>query len=62
MRIKNSPYLVIGVLARKGQSMDGRDQDDTVLIPFTTAQRKLYGTPVPRRVALSCWCRRHPKR
>ena len=47
MRIKNSPYLVIGVLERKGQSMEGRDQDDVVLIPFTTAQRKLYGTPFP---------------
>jgi|SRR5690349_3780607 len=47
IRIKNSPYVVVGVLARKGQSMDGRDQDDTVLIPFTTAQRKLYGTPFP---------------
>ncbi len=44
IRIKNSPYLVLGVLAPKGQSLDGRDQDDTVLIPVTTAQRKLFGT------------------
>ncbi len=44
IRIKNSPYLVLGVLAAKGQSLDGRDQDDTVLIPVTTAQRKLFGT------------------
>jgi len=44
IRIKNSPYLVLGVLAEKGQSLDGRDQDDTVLIPVTTAQRKLFGT------------------
>jgi putative ABC transport system permease protein len=44
IRIRNSPYLVVGVLARKGQSFDGRDQDDTVLVPLTTAQRKLYGT------------------
>jgi putative ABC transport system permease protein len=47
IRIKNSPYLVVAVLAPKGQSMEGRDQDDTVLIPFTTAQRKLYGTAFP---------------
>ncbi len=44
IRIKDSPYLVLGVLAAKGQSLDGRDQDDTVLIPVTTAQRKLFGT------------------
>jgi putative ABC transport system permease protein len=44
IRIKNSPYLVLGVLAGKGQSLDGRDQDDTVLIPVTTAQRKLFGS------------------
>jgi putative ABC transport system permease protein len=47
IRIKNSPYVVVGLLERKGQSMEGRDQDDTVLIPFTTAQRKLYGTQFP---------------
>lgn len=44
MRIRNSPFVVIGVLAPKGQSLDGRDQDDTVLIPVTTAQRKLFGS------------------
>jgi putative ABC transport system permease protein len=44
IRIKSSPYVVLGVLAPKGQSLDGRDQDDTVLIPVTTAQRKLFGS------------------
>ena len=44
IRIKNSPYVVLGVLAGKGQSLDGRDQDDTVLVPVTTAQSKLFGT------------------
>ena len=44
IRIKQSPYQVVGVLAPKGQSLDGRDQDDTVLIPVTTAQRKLFGS------------------
>ncbi len=44
IRIKQSPYLVIGVLGAKGQSLDGRDQDDTIIIPVTTAQRKLFGT------------------
>ncbi len=44
IRIRNSPYVVLGLLAPKGQSLDGRDQDDTVVIPVTTAQRKLFGT------------------
>jgi len=44
IRIKQSPYIVIGVLSAKGQSLDGRDQDDTILVPVTTAQRKLFGT------------------
>jgi putative ABC transport system permease protein len=44
IRIQKSPYQVIGVLSQKGQSMDGRDQDDTVLIPLVTAQRQLVGS------------------
>jgi putative ABC transport system permease protein len=44
IRIRQSPFQVIGVLAGKGQSLDGRDQDDTVIVPVTTAQRKLFGT------------------
>jgi putative ABC transport system permease protein len=50
MRIKQSPFVVSGVLAAKGQSLDGRDQDDTVLIPLTTAQRKLFGSRFPGTV------------
>ncbi|MCC7547634.1 MAG: ABC transporter permease [Burkholderiales bacterium] len=50
VRIANSPYLVMGVLSPKGQSFDGRDQDDTVLVPLSTAQRKLYGSPFPDTV------------
>lgn len=44
IRIKNSPYIVLGVLASKGQSLDGRDQDDTAMVPLTTAQTKLFGS------------------
>jgi putative ABC transport system permease protein len=44
IRIKQSPFVIVGLLAPKGQSLDGRDQDDTILIPLTTAQRKLFGT------------------
>jgi putative ABC transport system permease protein len=43
IRIKNAPFVVVGVMSRRGQSLDGRDQDDTVLVPVTTAQRKLFG-------------------
>ena len=45
LRIGQAPYQILGVLAAKGQSLDGRDQDDVLVIPLTTAQRKLFGTP-----------------
>ncbi len=41
VRMLGQPYQVIGVLAPKGQSPDGRDQDDWVLLPYTTAMRRL---------------------
>ena len=52
IRIKKSPYQVAGVLTLKGQSLDGRDQDDSVLIPVTTAQRKLFGSQFQGTVRL----------
>ena len=50
IRIKNRPFTVLGVLAAKGQSLDGRDQDDSVLVPITTAQRQLVGNQFPDSV------------
>lgn len=44
IRIRNVPLRVIGILAAKGQSITGQDQDDLVLLPFTTAERKVLGT------------------
>lgn len=44
IRIKNVPFQVIGVLAPKGQSPTGSDQDDIIFIPFTTAERRVLGT------------------
>jgi putative ABC transport system permease protein len=41
IRIRNIPFRVVGVLAPKGQSSQGTDQDDTVLIPYTTMQKRL---------------------
>ena len=52
IRIKNSPYIVLGVLSAKGQSLMGRDQDDVILIPITTAQRKLASSQVVGSVRL----------
>jgi putative ABC transport system permease protein len=43
IRIRNSPWRVIGVLKAKGQSGMGQDQDDTVIAPYTTVQKKLLG-------------------
>ena len=44
IRIRNVPLRVIGVLSPKGQSTYGQDQDDVVFLPFTTAERKVFGT------------------
>jgi len=44
IRIRNVPLRVIGVLAPKGQSVTGQDQDDFVVLPFSTAERKVFGT------------------
>ena len=52
IRIKNIPFLILGVLEGKGQSFDGRDQDDTIIVPITTAQRKLFGNQIPGSVRM----------
>jgi putative ABC transport system permease protein len=41
IRIRNLPFRVVGILSSKGQSQFGQDQDDTVIIPYTTAMKKL---------------------
>ena len=50
VRIKKVPFEVIGVLEGKGRSPQGTDQDDVVFIPLTTAQRKIFGSPIPNTV------------
>ncbi len=52
VRIKKIPFTVIGVLAAKGQSAQGQDQDDTIYVPVTTAQKKLFGTSFPGMVRI----------
>jgi len=43
VRIRNVPHEVVGMLDRKGQSMIGQDQDDVVLIPISTARKRVLG-------------------
>ena len=52
IRIRNLPFTVIGVLTRKGQSLDGRDQDDGVFIPLSTARQQLVRSAFPESVAM----------
>jgi putative ABC transport system permease protein len=44
MRVRNLPFRVVGVLQAKGQSQTGQDQDDTLLVPYTTVMKKLLAT------------------
>jgi len=41
IRVRNLPFRVIGILARKGQDPGGRDQDDLIFAPYTTVQKKM---------------------
>ena len=50
IRIGNAPYTVIGLVASRGQSSGGQDQDDIVLIPLTTAQERLLGITYVRSI------------
>jgi macrolide transport system ATP-binding/permease protein len=47
MLVKGVTFRVIGTLSPKGQSTFGQDQDDLVMIPFTTAERKVLGVAAP---------------
>jgi putative ABC transport system permease protein len=45
LRVSNLPFRVVGVMARKGQDQQGRDQDDTAFAPYTSVQKKILGSP-----------------
>ncbi len=47
VQVKGVPLRVIGLLAAKGQTAYGQDQDDVVMIPFTTGERKVLGVAAP---------------
>ncbi|MGA2794508.1 MAG: ABC transporter permease, partial [Roseiarcus sp.] len=56
IQVRSVPLRVIGVLAAKGQSAFGQDQDDLVMTPFTTAERKVLGVAAPtQQQALFNW-------
>ncbi len=50
VRINNMPFKVVGVLKSMGQSAYGTDQDDTVIVPVSTASKKLFGSEFPGTV------------
>jgi putative ABC transport system permease protein len=43
IRVMNLPFRIVGVMARKGQDPQGRDQDDVAFAPYTTVQKKILG-------------------
>jgi putative ABC transport system permease protein len=53
--LRNVPFRVIGVLAEKGQSATGADQDDCVLAPYTTVQTRLSGRQWIAQILASTW-------
>jgi putative ABC transport system permease protein len=61
VRIKKVPFTVIGVLASKGQSTWGQDQDDTIFVPLATAQKKLFGMQFPGMVRIIAVQAREPE-
>lgn len=52
IRVNQSPFLVVGVLAKRGQNLMGQDQDDMLVVPVTTAQRQLFGSQFQGTVRL----------
>ena len=50
VRVNKVPMRVIGLLAVKGSSSYGSDQDDTIFVPVTTAQKRLFGSSTPGRI------------
>jgi putative ABC transport system permease protein len=52
VRVGNMPFVIIGVLATKGAGVGGQNQDDRVVIPYTTAMKRITGDKFLRSVYL----------
>ncbi len=52
VRVKNIPFVIIGLLASKGAGLGGQNQDDRILIPYTTAMKRITGERYLRSVNL----------
>ena len=53
IRIQKQPFTVVGVMASKGQSGMGQDQDDAIFVPYTTVMKKLRGITFIQQVTVS---------
>jgi putative ABC transport system permease protein len=53
IRISNQPFTVAGVMAVKGQSSVGQDQDDVIYVPYTTVMKKLRGVTFINQITVS---------
>jgi putative ABC transport system permease protein len=53
IRIKKIPFRIIGVLGAKGQTGFGQDQDDTIMIPYTTMQKRILGITYVQQIVVS---------
>ena len=52
VRIKNAPFIIVGLLASKGMSAMGSDQDDVLLVPWTSAMTRLTGGTTMRLITV----------
>jgi putative ABC transport system permease protein len=52
IRIKSVPFIVVGELDPKGLSVMGQDQDDVVIVPYTSAMKRLFGVTTIRGITL----------
>ena len=50
VRIKNVPFIIVGVLYSKGLSVQGQDQDDVIIIPYTSAMKRVQGVTTLRTI------------
>ncbi|MEY2599275.1 MAG: hypothetical protein RLZZ244_1067 [Verrucomicrobiota bacterium] len=54
IRVKHVLFQIVGVLREKGTSVMGTDQDDLVVVPYTTAMKRLMGSTILRSISVQC--------